>query len=95
MPGEAKGLAWQEPPQLDTQRVLIDTTTHTHAAPQDVSPQPVILAGDEGAVEVARHPNAEVGVSGCGVEGWRGGIRPRKPWKGLKVEISAHGQLRA
>ncbi|PNW76144.1 hypothetical protein CHLRE_12g546050v5 [Chlamydomonas reinhardtii] len=35
---------------------------------KDVSPQPVILAGDEGAVEVARHPNAEsvvTGIVGC------------------------------
>ncbi|EFJ45264.1 hypothetical protein VOLCADRAFT_82431 [Volvox carteri f. nagariensis] len=35
---------------------------------KDVHPQPVILAGDEGAVEVARHPAAEsvvTGIVGC------------------------------
>ncbi len=35
---------------------------------QDVQPQPEILVGKEGAVEVARHPDAEsvvTGIVGC------------------------------
>lgn len=42
---------------------------------KDLPQQPVILGGDEGAVEVARHPSAEVGpafhgcVLGAGREG--------------------------